>query len=153
VDELVEFLRARLDKDAAMAIAASPGPWSVGGVADDIGAADVVSDGGSVTSNRENPCCSIEDAAHIAHHDPDRALREVERDRRIIEEHGIVHRNIGWLSYGDETYDEVPVCGLCVPKHSHYPRREDVPVGPCLTVRLLALPYADHPDYREAWRP
>jgi hypothetical protein len=24
---------------------------------------------------------------------------------------------------------------------------------PCETLRLLALPYADHPDYREEWRP
>ncbi|GHB55613.1 hypothetical protein GCM10010331_49310 [Streptomyces xanthochromogenes] len=24
---------------------------------------------------------------------------------------------------------------------------------PCLTARLLALPYADHSDYREEWRP
>ena len=24
---------------------------------------------------------------------------------------------------------------------------------PCRTLKILALPYADHPDYREAWRP
>ena len=24
---------------------------------------------------------------------------------------------------------------------------------PCRTLRALALPYADHPDYREEWRP
>jgi hypothetical protein len=24
---------------------------------------------------------------------------------------------------------------------------------PCPTLRLMALPYADHPDYREEWRP
>jgi hypothetical protein len=24
---------------------------------------------------------------------------------------------------------------------------------PCLTLRLLALPYADRPGYREEWRP
>lgn len=24
---------------------------------------------------------------------------------------------------------------------------------PCPTLRLIALPYADHPDYREDWRP
>lgn len=24
---------------------------------------------------------------------------------------------------------------------------------PCPTLRLLALPYADHPDYNESWRP
>jgi hypothetical protein len=25
--------------------------------------------------------------------------------------------------------------------------------GPCNTLRLLALRYADHPDYREKWTP
>lgn len=24
---------------------------------------------------------------------------------------------------------------------------------PCPTLRLMALPFADHPDYREEWRP
>jgi hypothetical protein len=26
-------------------------------------------------------------------------------------------------------------------------------VSPCKTLRTLALPYADHPDYLEEWRP
>jgi hypothetical protein len=26
-------------------------------------------------------------------------------------------------------------------------------IMPCWTARLLALPYASHPDYREEWRP
>lgn len=92
-------------------------------------------------------------AQHAARHDLARVLREVEAKRRIVELHGIVHRNIGWLEGGDDEYDEIPVCGLCVPKHSHYRRREDVPEGPCPTLRLLALPHADHPDYREGWKP
>lgn len=25
--------------------------------------------------------------------------------------------------------------------------------GPCPTLRLLALPYAGHPDYRDEWKP
>jgi hypothetical protein len=91
--------------------------------------------------------------AHIARHDPARALREIDAKREQLKLHGIVHREIGWLENGDEESGEIPVCGLCVPKHSHYQRREDVPEGPCLTVRLLAAPYDDHPDYREEWRP
>jgi hypothetical protein len=42
----------------------------------------------------------------------------------------------------------------------HFPRssnpnicNEDEDVLPCETQRLLALPYADHPDYRREWRP
>lgn len=30
---------------------------------------------------------------------------------------------------------------------------DDLCDWPCRTLRLLALPYADHPDYRDEWRP
>lgn len=84
---------------------------------------------------------------------PERVLREVEAKRRILDEHAIVHRQLGWLEDGEEDHAETPVCRRCVPKHSWYGRRADVPEGHCLTVRLLALPHADHPDYQEKWRP
>lgn len=83
---------------------------------------------------------------------PPHLLAVVEAKRQIIEEHAIVHRDIGWLADDDgervEEYAELPVCRICVPKHSHFGDRDSVPVGPCRTLRLLALPYADHPDYR-----
>jgi hypothetical protein len=94
-----------------------------------------------------------EQALHIARHDPARVLRDVHSKRRIIELHSVVHREIGWLKDGQEEHDEIPVCSLCVPRHSHYQQREDVPQGSCLMVRLLALPYADRPGYREDWAP
>ena len=84
---------------------------------------------------------------------PERVLAEVEAKRRILDKHAIIYRQIGWLEDGDEDNAEIPVCRSCVPKHSHYRRRLDVPEGPCLTVRLLALPYADADGYREEWRP
>lgn len=80
-----------------------------------------------------------------------RLLAEVDAKRRILDLHDIVWRDIGWLEDGDEEYAEIPVCGQCVPKHSHFSTRADVPEGPCRTVRLLALPLAGHPDYREEW--
>ena len=85
--------------------------------------------------------------------DPARVLREVEAKRQTTQLHSIVHRQIGWLEDGDEEHAEIPVCRKCVPKHSYYERRADVPEGPCLTARLLALPYAYHKDYQEKWRP
>lgn len=54
-------------------------------------------------------------------------------------EHYIVHRDIGWLEDDDgelvECYAELPVCGVCVPRHSHFPTRADVPTGPCVFMR------------------
>ena len=152
--DLVEFLRARLDEDEQVArYSGEPGRWDIGECVstDEPGRTEweVVTEDGNITARTATNMR----AAHIARHDPARALREVERDREIVELHGIVHRNIGWMDDGDDEYGEIPVCGLCVPRHSHFRCREDVPKGPCLTLRLLALPHVDHPDYRGEWKP
>lgn len=70
--------------------------------------------------------------------DPDRVLREVEAKRRLLVEHPIL---TAWR-----------VCTRC----SDYAEPGEIfreVSGPCATVRLLALPYADHDDYREEWKP
>lgn len=67
------------------------------------------------------------DALHIVTHTPARVLAEVAAKRRIMDEHEGVHS-----------------CGF-----SDYDGGDD----PCPTLRLLALPYAGHPDCREEWRP
>lgn len=70
------------------------------------------------------------DAAHIARHDPARVLREVAAKRRIIAVHEGHH----------ECPSEDDNCGWIVDSR-------------CVTLRLLALPYADRLDYDEEWRP
>lgn len=66
---------------------------------------------------------------------PARVLREIEAKRRIVEQ----HRPVG---YGD-------VClSYC---HTRTPSQPQT--WPCLTLRLLALPYADRPGYQEGWAP
>lgn len=63
-----------------------------------------------------------------------RALAEVEAKRRIMQVH--------------ERLPDGEFCVTC-----------DAPSGipgepyGCATLRLLALPYVEHPDYREEWRP
>lgn len=71
--------------------------------------------------------------AHIVRHDPARVLARCEADRRIAGEH---HEYLG-------------VCSHCVDPSGEHQRE----AWPCVTLRYLALPYADHPDYREEWRP
>lgn len=77
------------------------------------------------------PTVGLEDAEHIARHDPVRVLAEVEVKRRIVDEHGP---------------NEYGLCDVCV-------LNDDARRAPCPTLRLLTLPYADHPDYRGEWRP
>lgn len=72
---------------------------------------------------------------HVATWNPDRVLAECDAKRRIIFE----HRE---LIAGKLGQKPVSICHAC--KERRYP---------CTTLRLLALPYADRPGYREEWRP
>lgn len=56
---------------------------------------------------------------------------DAEAKRRLLE----LHPYAGLLSAPES-------CESCV-----------VIPGPCPTLRLLALPYAGHPDFRDEWRP
>jgi hypothetical protein len=73
-DDLVKFLRDRLDETARKAEAAKPGPWHA--------------DGGSVYASHptDEVVGYTESAEHIAEHDPARVLAEVDAKRRIIAE-------------------------------------------------------------------
>ncbi|MER7047743.1 DUF6221 family protein [Streptomyces jumonjinensis] len=76
---------------------------------------------------------------HVARWDPERVLAEVDAKRRMLDVHRRVHRR-STGSAGGINED----CAIC----DHFPAQY-----PCGTLRLLALPYAAHPDYQEAWRP
>ncbi len=73
---------------------------------------------------------------HMARWDPARVLAEIEAKRAILREHA--------SSEGDN-----PVCGRCA-FHRAAARCRPVPF-PCLTVRLLAAPYAGRPGWHGAW--
>jgi hypothetical protein len=70
---------------------------------------------------------------HIARHDPARILAECAAKRRIVDMHGD--------SEPGRYVDDPPECTRC-----------DEPY-PCEDLRAIALPFADHPDYREEWKP
>lgn len=62
-------------------------------------------------------------------------LAEVDAKRRLLAVH---------------TFERKPGAHDCPGEWAGY---SDDPDEPCPTLRLLALPYADHPSYREEWRP
>ena len=79
-------------------------------------------------------------AAHVVHHDPARVLADCAARRRLV------------LACRDARPD-LHLLGV-------RPEGLDFPLEPtdrhqlaALTLALLALPYAAHPDYRGAWRP
>ncbi|MFI0900582.1 DUF6221 family protein [Streptomyces sp. NPDC020983] len=129
-EDLIAFLNARLNEDqqAAQHVAAEYGEtWR-----DDddwvrgSNGADVVDEPGAPV-------------AHIARHDPAFVLADIDAKRRIMECHE------PWVAENGDT-----ICGRCGREHI-----DGRPGGhfPCQTLRLLALPYADHPDYRPEWAP
>lgn len=128
--DLVEFLRARLDRDEQMARACSGAPWRAapsGTVSTDTGGAS--DDGPSHVATADNDAY----AEHIARHDPSRALAEVAAKRQILDD----YEKQAWILGQGHRTPELDAARSV---------REAV-------LRLLALPYAHHPAYQEEWRP
>lgn len=152
---LADFLLARIAEDEERARAAAQGPWTwreYGGRNGVDPVPYLTGRGGDpatyaydtevIEPNHSGECgcrssCTlelrvrVEDREHIARHDPARVLAECEAKRRIVARHD--------AHLGHEPTPHI------VPRLKW---REG-----CDTLRLLALPYADHPDFREEWRP
>jgi hypothetical protein len=138
VNDLVEFLRARLDEDEQVAREAA--------------------------EHGEG----VYDSPMQATFWSPRVLAEVEAKRLIVERHRPISEPVEWPD--DQTgKGEALVCSSCgnrdldgwinwrplVGEAGVFPDGVTPPyvLAPCETLRLLALPYAEHPDYRQEWRP
>ncbi|WP_141582426.1 DUF6221 family protein [Actinomadura sp. WMMA1423] len=128
--DLVEFLRARLDRDEQIARACSESPWKAspsGTVSTDT--VGTGTDGPAYVATAENDAY----AEHIARHDPPRALAEVAAKRRIVDD----YEKQAWILGQGHRTPELDAAQSV---------RETV-------LRLLVLTYAHHPAYQEEWRP
>lgn len=148
MDDLIAFLRARLDDDEAaarVAAALTRSPWTT--------------EGSTVMCGDGLPVAGIEDgesatAAHIARWDPVRVLAEVDAKRRILDlhtgEHDCPEMHTGIYPADWPASAPWGKAGECWahPSVEHFEADQ-----PCPTVRLLALPYAGQDGYREEWRP
>ncbi|MEU9987598.1 DUF6221 family protein [Streptomyces sp. NPDC048045] len=133
-EALVRFLRARLQEDAQVARDAIDGaPGAVWGViADDI--EQVLTSRAGRTTHTPLVQFGADDPVklltHVARHDPVRVLRDVDARRALLDEHGARHGR----------------CRTCTGRRLTTGLR-----SPCATLRLLALPFAGHPDYDASW--
>lgn len=89
---------------------------------------------------------SILVGAHINRQNPHRTLRGVEVKRRLIDEHAA--ERYEYPRQGGEPIGE-PHCHSCVTDRDQY--EPDPDAFPCLTLRLLALEWSTHEDYRSEW--
>lgn len=124
---MLAFWRARLDEDERIARAAAAGPWRV----DNADYAEAVYDadgtaviGGGRGGGEISVFDSTEDALHIVRQDPARALREVDAARK---------RLVALSDAIEAGHDSYDLASALLPYE--------------------LLPYVDHPDYKESWRP
>ncbi|MEV6854736.1 DUF6221 family protein [Streptomyces microflavus] len=156
--DMTAFLRARLDEDAAAPEGVlewhSPGPRVV--MAEGFNEYDAYDSPLKGLLERDDSlmpfgCVAVTDydadAKYIARHDPARTLREVEAKRMIVDAHGRDHECISLTGSGETNAIDGKPWALWEPEHTADAER------PCFVLRALALPYADHPDYLEEWRP
>ena len=146
---LTEFLLARVAEDETMARTATAGPWrhnsrkewftdpdklraARAGIRQSGGEEYVSANDGKVGVAATGPADdsqAMADARHIAHYDPDRVLGECEAKRRIVEAANEERpKGANWTAY---------MRGIWAAQNA--------------VLYDLALPYADHPDYREEW--
>lgn len=150
MSDVVEFLKARLDEDEAMARAADVkqgdpewfathhlGGHTVRSKLDSRPTARVQ----DLAGDDERDLTGILDgravSEHIARHDPARVLREVEAKRQMVDEWESGLARLDDKGRPLHLFD--PVQSMLLKSHMRW-------------LRYLASVYADHPDYREEWR-
>ncbi len=149
---IFEFLLARIAEDEEVARTAANDAaedWAVSSRYEP----NLVTDGGSAVAVGPWGGDIGPAAEHMARWDPARVLAECEAKRRLLDLHQIVtqdYTGAWWATNRAESHITTGCdhCRECAVDGLDY-----VVDGPCMTLRLLALPYSDHPDYREEWRP
>jgi hypothetical protein len=165
---ITEFLLARIAEDEAVAKAATTGPWrwcddpeegmesETATMVNGQYPQRVIWANGMHTEgfvNTEEP-----DRGHIARWNPARVLAECGAKRRIVEANDMRQAKAdspehGWWGNGLETGMTVGRRRLSPSEAETFMEEWYEPAPPNTTLRALASVYADHPDYREEWRP
>ena len=151
LDGLAAFLKARLGEDEAGAklAAREGGTWTQGDPGQ--GSCAITSLGGTVVYDEGSP--DEYQAAHIARHDPARVLREVEAKRVRLALYLDAKDTLATALRKAPPEDD--------PATAHSYVRERINVNQAsgrfaaleMSVRLDAMVFSDHPDYRAEWKP
>lgn len=137
-DDLIAFLRARLDEAEAGAHASGPARvgWATyrdadGGMFYTSPVAELGEGWSKTTDPQEREWVTGGQETHPTSvhvvYDPADVLADVDAKRGILDEAGRYSPELEHGDNGEWAFD--------------------------IVLRLLALPYSDHPDYREEWRP
>lgn len=149
-----QWLRDQLDEDERIARAAcegAKGEWRH--VGDEHGAFVIGDHNGGAEVCHDEGYPTLEQATHIAEHDPARVLREIEAKRAIVDAYlppgEDPHPGEPCINYEGQDpadYDQFDSCWRHVEASKRLLHHDYV-------LRLLASVYADRPGFREEWRP
>ena len=158
MDDLVQWLRAQLDKDVRIAREAGGAAWEELLVSGWVHTSPLP-DTEWLPPGYDHHVASAPlpaDRAHIVAHDPSRVLREIDADRELLAEYGRLldahaahQREADRLAEAGDDADVIQVAAL---------RREADYLPAMLHVlerwaKRKAAVYVDRPGYREEWRP
>jgi Family of unknown function (DUF6221) len=149
---IVEFLRASIAEDEAVAMRASPAPWTYGDIESVAGGslydadqmiAQILWDDDDTRPIRRPIYEREADAngAYMASHDPSRVLAECAAKRRIVELFAEA-KSVYDTYLARQDYEGGHLNDLSIEVEALTP-----------VIRALARPYADRAGYREEWRP
>lgn len=137
MSEIADFLRARLLERRELALGASPGPWHPSAEHDEVVADDGITVAEGFALSGQQLRATVD---HIAAHDPIAVVEDLDTKIALVDVHDGPHRC--------PAYDQYPGGPRFVDPD---PRSR---TEPCTTVRLLAQPFASHPDHKgEEWAP
>jgi hypothetical protein len=142
--DVAAFITSRLDEDEAVAKAAiesnpgSKGEWSADGDHANGGYVKGADDETIIYAGGEP---RLQEAEHVARHDPARVLREIEAHRLTVKLHDRVH----------DCPVTVPVGDPGRFREGMYVSTEHIEDGDCTTLCALAAIWGDHPD-NLGWR-
>lgn len=140
MDDLARWLDVQLDEDERIARAA-PGPaWEHRQIRGDFDESVVFEDYIAVADPERNTVVFSEVDPEVLpfalRYDPDRILREIDAKRLLLDRYKAFHWHGPAAPTSPDPRDHVEDTGAC---------------RTCITMRILALPYADRPGYRAKW--
>ncbi|WP_405636977.1 DUF3825 domain-containing protein [Streptomyces sp. NBC_00117] len=149
MDDLVQWLGEQLDEDERIAWAAGGNVWRRQEYPSDA-VAIYASNGEGVVYDEGWP--SEGQAEHIVEHDPARVLREIDAKRQVVSLYAeAVEAHAALRARMREVVDSDPDGFWRLHRQESELIETESRIRP--VVRLVALPYADRPGYREEWRP
>jgi hypothetical protein len=137
----IAFITARLDEDenlAALAIADGRADWEAYDQRPE--PTDLYREWAVAGPDADGWGDRGASARHAARHDPRRVLADIAANRLIL----------GWHSRSECRGHNGPWLP-CNEQNCTYECDEDKAEWPCPTVQAMAVPFASHPDYQEAW--